>query len=77
VAKHVGLSPRVVSKLTSRVMAVGEDRSGKINLGLSVKFEAKAQKVIDYSRKTDRYWEFSQTTVDLIEEYKVTDANTL
>ena len=58
----------MVSKLTSRVMAVG----GKINLGLSVKFEAKAQKVIDYSRKTDRYWEFSQTTVDLIKEYKVT-----
>jgi 5'-3' exoribonuclease 1 len=55
-------------------MAVDGDRSGKINLGLSVKFEAKAQKVIDYSRKTDRYWEFSQTTVDLIKEYKVTGA---
>jgi len=58
-------------------MAVDKDRSGKVNLGLSVKFEGKAQKVIDYSRKTDRYWEFSQTTVDLIKEYKVTSANTL
>jgi len=68
----------VVSKLTSRVMAVDEDRSGKmVNLGLSVKFEARAQKVIDYSRKTDRYWEFSQTTVDLIKEYKVIGANIL
>lgn len=53
-------------------MAVDKDRSGKINLGLSVKFEAKAQKVIGYSRRTDRYWEISQTTVDLIKEYKVT-----
>lgn len=53
------------------------DRSVKINLGLSVKFEAKAQKVIDYSRKTDRYWEFSQTTVALIKEYKVMDVNIL
>jgi len=58
-------------------MAVDGDRSGKINLGLSVKFEAKARKVIDYSRKTDRYWEFSQTTVALIREYKVTSANML
>ena len=74
VAKISGLSPKVVSKLTSRVIAVDVDRSGKVNLGLSVKFEAKAQKVIDYSRKTYRSWEFSQATVDLIREYKVTDA---
>jgi hypothetical protein len=74
VAKIAGLSPKVVSKLTSRVIAVDVDRSGKVNLGLSVKFEAKAQKVIDYSRKTYRYWEFSQATVDLIMEYKVTSA---
>ena len=77
VAKIVGLSSKAVSKITSRVMAVDKDRSGKVNLGLSVKFEGKAQKVIDYSRKTDRYWEFSQTTVDLIKEYKVTSADTL
>ena len=70
VAKIIGFSSRVVSKLTSRVMALDGDR-GKVNLGLSVKFEAKAQKVIDYSRKTERYWEFSQITVDLIKEYKV------
>ena len=58
-------------------MAVDGDRPGKINLGLSVKFEAKARKVIDYSRKTDRYWEFGQTTVALIKEYKVIGANIL
>ena len=56
-------------------MAIDGDHSRKVNLGLSVKFEAKAQKVIDYSRKADRYWEFSQTTVALMKEYKVTDAN--
>ena len=52
-------------------MAVDGDRSGKLNLGLSVKFEAKALKVIGYSRRTDRHWEFSQSTVDLVKEYKV------
>ena len=56
-------------------MAADEGRSGKINLGLSVKFEAKVQKVIDRSRKIDRCWEFSQTTVGLIKEYKVTGVN--
>lgn len=69
--KIAGLPPKVVSKLTSRVIALDVDRSAKVNLGLSVKFEAKGQKVIDYSRKTHRYWEFSQATVDLILEYKV------
>lgn len=43
----------------------------KENVGLSLKFEAKALKVIDYSRKNDRFWEFSQKTVDLIKNYKV------
>jgi len=43
----------------------------KTNLGLSLKFEAKALKVIDYSRKDGRTWEYSQKAVDLIKEYKV------
>jgi hypothetical protein len=43
----------------------------KVNLGLSLKFEAKALKVVGYSRKNGQYWEFSQKTVDLLKEYKV------
>jgi hypothetical protein len=43
----------------------------KTNLGLSLKFEAKALKVIDFSRKNGRHWEFSEKAVDLIAEYKV------
>jgi 5'-3' exoribonuclease 1 len=43
----------------------------KNNLGLSIKFEAKSLKVVDYSRKNARYWEFSEKAVDLIREYKV------
>lgn len=46
--------------------------SSKNNLGLSLKFEAKSLKVVDYSRKEGRHWEFSERTVDLIREYKVT-----
>lgn len=43
----------------------------KTNLGLSLKFEAKALKVIDYSRKEGRHWEFSEKAVELLREYKV------
>ena len=43
----------------------------KINLGLSLKFEAKGMKVVDYSRKSGRNWEFSEKAIDLLREYKV------
>ncbi|KAG2351087.1 hypothetical protein BDR07DRAFT_1446856 [Suillus spraguei] len=61
-ASTIGMLPRVLSKITSSFMN---------NLGLSIKFEAKGLKVIDYSRKAGRYWEFSEKAVDLIREYKV------
>jgi hypothetical protein len=70
VAKMVGLSSKAISKITSRFMAVNGD-GHKTNLGLNLKFEAKGQKVIDYSRKNERFWEFSEKTVELIREYKV------
>ncbi len=43
----------------------------KTNLGLSLKFEAKSLKVVDYSRKEGRTWEYSQKALDLIKAYKV------
>lgn len=66
----VGISGRALSKITSSFMVITSDNQ-KTNLGLSLKFEAKALKVIDYSRKEGRHWEFSQKAVDLIKEYKV------
>jgi hypothetical protein len=47
----------------------------KTNIGLSLKFEAKALKVIGYSRKDGRYWEFSEKAVKLIRDYKVRRTN--
>lgn len=66
----IGISPRALSKITSSFMVLTSDHQ-KNNLGLSIKFEAKGLKVIDYSRKTGRYWEFSDKAIDLIREYKV------
>lgn len=67
----LGLSTRALSKITSSFMVVSAD-GNKNNLGLSLKFEGKGLKVIEYSRKDGRYWEFSQKAVELIREYKVT-----
>ncbi|KAL6301387.1 exonuclease II [Sparassis latifolia] len=69
VADMVGLSGRAISKITSSFMVLTTDNQ-KCNLGLSLKFEAKGLKVIDYSRKDGRYWEFSEKAVNLIQEYK-------
>jgi hypothetical protein len=44
----------------------------RIELGLGLKVEALALRVIGYSRKNEHEdWEFSQNAVDLIKEYKV------
>ncbi|KAJ9629392.1 exonuclease II Exo2 [Taxawa tesnikishii (nom. ined.)] len=67
VAKQLNLPNLVLSKLTAsfRVMSSGL----QLNLGLNLKFEAKKQKVLGYSRKSDRGWEYSQKAIDLIAEY--------
>jgi 5'-3' exoribonuclease 1 len=69
-AQMVGISGRALSKITSSFMVIMSDNA-KINLGLSLKFEAKALKVIDYSRKDGKHWEFSEKAVELIREYRV------
>lgn len=43
----------------------------KTNLGLSLKFDAKGLKVMDYSKKDGRTWEFSDKALDLVHEYHV------
>jgi len=51
-------------------MVVGRDKQ-KTNIGLSLKFGAKALKVVDYTKMDGRYWEYSEKAVGLIKEYKV------
>ncbi|KAF8150162.1 exonuclease II [Crassisporium funariophilum] len=68
-AELVGISGRALGKITSSFMVITSDNQ-KTNLGLSLKFEAKALKVIDYSRKEGRNWDYSQKAVDLLKEYK-------
>lgn len=51
-------------------MVLGTDNS-KTNLGLCLKYEAKGLKVMGYTRKGGRSWEYSDKAVDLVREYQV------
>ncbi|KAF9074552.1 XRN 5'-3' exonuclease N-terminus-domain-containing protein [Rhodocollybia butyracea] len=68
-AEMLGLSSRGISKITSSFMVITSDNQ-KHNLGLSMKFEAKSLKVVDYSRKDGRHWEFSDKAIKLLQEYQ-------
>ncbi|KAJ7067517.1 exonuclease II, partial [Mycena amicta] len=69
VAEMLGISGRALSKITSSFLVITGDNQ-KTNLGLNLKFDAKALKVVDYTRKEQKHWEFSEKAIELIREYK-------
>ncbi|KAF8648106.1 hypothetical protein AX16_006403 [Volvariella volvacea WC 439] len=68
-ASMIGISGKALSKITSSFMVLGQDEQ-KTNWGLNLKFDAKALKVINYSRKDGQSWEFSEKAIELVREYK-------
>ncbi|KAI8576633.1 hypothetical protein K450DRAFT_255976 [Umbelopsis ramanniana AG] len=68
VAKKIGISSLALSKITSSLSV--QLSPDKANLGLNLKFEAKQQKVVGYTRKTNNVWEYSSKAIDLLTEYK-------
>lgn len=69
VSRELKIDPLVLSKLTSS-LTVQDKGLRRVNLGLNLKFEAKQQKVLGYSRKNrNGQWEFSDKAIDLIIEY--------
>jgi 5'-3' exoribonuclease 1 len=67
VAKQLGMSGLALSKIMSAYNIRVDDQ--RVNLGLNLKFEAKKQKVLGYSRKSASGWEFSQAAVSLMLAY--------
>jgi 5'-3' exoribonuclease 1 len=69
VATLVNLKPLPLSKIMSSFTVVinGDTR---LNLGLSLKFEARRQKVLGYSRRVPEGWQFSDKALALVKEYK-------
>ncbi|OZJ04106.1 hypothetical protein BZG36_02847, partial [Bifiguratus adelaidae] len=71
VNKQLQISALALSKLTASLHVVSKTADQRLNLGLNLKFEAKQQKVLGYTRKSaDGNWQYSQKAVDLLQEYK-------
>ncbi|KAL1920326.1 uncharacterized protein VTP21DRAFT_1472 [Calcarisporiella thermophila] len=68
VAKQLGINALTLSKLTASLHIVSQDQ--RVNVGLNLKFEAKKQKVLGYTRKTENGWEYSDKAIALLREYK-------
>ncbi|OLN82145.1 5'-3' exoribonuclease 1 [Colletotrichum chlorophyti] len=68
VAKMLNLHPLILSKILSsyQINTVGGLR---VNLGLNLKFDAKKQKVLGYSQKSESGWEFSNAAIELLARY--------
>ncbi|CAH7672268.1 hypothetical protein PPACK8108_LOCUS7076 [Phakopsora pachyrhizi] len=59
-----------LSKITSSVMITLPNSAKKLNIGLNLKFKAKSQKVLGYTRKGENVWEYSEAALNLIAKYK-------
>lgn len=69
-SRSLGLSSLALARITSSLLVEGKDGS-KTNIGLSLKFESKGMKVLGYTRKADRGWEYSRKAYELVREYMV------
>ncbi|KAJ5992545.1 hypothetical protein N7451_008269 [Penicillium sp. IBT 35674x] len=70
IARNLRLNPLVLAKITSSFSVDVEGQ--RVNLGLNLKFEARKQKVLGYSRRGQSGWEFSQKAVNLLQQYMIT-----
>ncbi|KAA8915313.1 hypothetical protein TRICI_002542 [Trichomonascus ciferrii] len=68
IAKMIKMHPLMLSKITSSFLVLVGNK--KYDAGLSLKFEAKRLKVLGYSRRGQRGWEFTPQTIQLIQEYR-------
>lgn len=65
------ISPFALSKITSNFQVNVGSTDQRVNIGLGLKYEGKALKVLGYSRKSEKGWEYSKKAFELIAEYKV------
>lgn len=68
ISKRLKISGLALSKITSSMLIESDDT--RTNIGLNLKFEAKGQKVLGYSRRSADGWQFSEKTLSLLQEYR-------
>lgn len=71
VSQRLQIGRQTLAKITSSLLVhEGTGNESKVNIGLSMKFVAKSQKVLGYTRKIGNGWEYSSDAFKLIEEYQ-------
>ncbi|KAH3685269.1 hypothetical protein WICPIJ_003743 [Wickerhamomyces pijperi] len=69
VARTLKLHPLFLSKITSSCM-IETLKGQRANIGLDLKFEAKREKVIGYTKKLEKGWGYSIHAINLLKEYR-------
>ncbi|KAJ1659631.1 exonuclease II Exo2, partial [Coemansia sp. RSA 25] len=69
VARTVGVSPLLLSRITSKLLLLGDD-SKHVHVGLDLKSEARRLKVAGFTRRGPSGWQFSDRAVALVAQYK-------
>ncbi|KAF5348594.1 hypothetical protein D9756_009692 [Leucocoprinus leucothites] len=72
VATLLRMSPLSLSKITSSLPVAIRPNEHKVNIGLDLKFDRRCVKVIGYTKKEGRHWEYSDKAVELLRVYKAT-----
>lgn len=68
-AKLLKMNGYFLSKITGSFML--RDRGGsRVNVGLDIKFDARRLKVLGYTRKNSRFWEYSPLAIQLLKDYR-------
>lgn len=68
VSKQLRLNPLFLLKITSGFMV--DDGGKRLNIGLELKFEGRRQKVLGFTRKPGKFWEYSPLAVQLLRDYQ-------
>lgn len=69
VSKQLKVNGLFLSKITGSYM-IRDKSGGRLNVGLDIKFDARRLKVLGYTRKNSRFWEYSPLAVQLIRDYR-------
>ncbi|CUM55403.1 uncharacterized protein AC631_03249 [Debaryomyces fabryi] len=71
VSKKLRLNALFMSKITSGYMLENDfNNKRRVNIGLELKFEGRRQKVLGFTRKDGKVWEFSPLAIQLITDYR-------
>ncbi|GFR69701.1 5'-3' exoribonuclease 1, partial [Elysia marginata] len=72
-AQHIGLDGHLMSRITGSIFVertgAEDNKKGKVNIGLNLKFTKKMEEVPGYTKKLERGWFYSWKCVEQVEDY--------